>query len=133
MLCDLEKALIVAVLGMSDRHAAGPHLVTEVGWDCGNATAHAEAYPRPVNLEPAGPHHAALHGTQGTCSSAPALHWWTYEPRDRLGTEGLTSRQPRRFNGNLLAVAAGAQPPRSLELKPKLPYPCPDLPSDDRV
>ena len=31
MLCDLEKALIVIVLGMSDRHAAGPHLVTEVG------------------------------------------------------------------------------------------------------
>ena len=46
---------------------------------------------------------------------------------------GLTNRQPRRFTGNLMAVAEGDQPPRSLELKPNPPYPCLDLPSDDRV
>ena len=31
MYCWIEKALFIIRFGMSDRHTAGPHLVTEVG------------------------------------------------------------------------------------------------------
>ena len=87
--------------------------MTEVGWDDGNATAHAEASPRPVKLEPAGLHHAALHETQGTCSLAPALLVHT---RNRRSTEGATnatahaeaSVNPPNATASLHSADAGA-------------------------